>query len=616
MDETPKKKTAGAAQQVGTGSVSEDQIEKAQETLTKYKDGKKAVDSRIIENEKWFRLRHWTAMEASSNKVQPASGWLFNALANKHASAMDNYPSPVVLPREAADEQEAKMLTSIIPVILEQDDFEATYNLEQWYKLKQGTGVYGVYWEQELRNGLGDLSIVKEDILNLFWEPGITDIQDSGNVFRLALMDNDALVAQYPQLEGDTGMGNYKPEEYAYDDQIDTTNKSVVVDWYYKVKGEDGRTLLHYCKFVNSTVLFASEGNSEYPNGWYEDGKYPFVFDTLYPIESQLTGFGFIDVGKPTQEYIDRGNQSLMQNLLANAKPRYFINAGGGVNEQEFGDLTRDFVHVDGSLGQDSVLPIQTKPLSDVYVTLFRDKIDELKEVCGNRDVSTGGTTGGATAASALAAMQEAGAKLDRDSNKGSYRAFRQVVYMVIERIRQFWTEDRYYRILGEDGQQTFVSYSNAGIQPQSQGMVAGEDMGYRLPQFDIQVVAEKSNPYSRMSQNELALQFFGAGFFNPQIADQALACLQMMDFDGKDKVIRLVQQNGGMMQQIQRMQGQNMQMAQFIDASTGSNLSGGMAPPQQGQPMPRGTPEMETGGGESGVTRKARARVAASTSP
>lgn len=610
--EAPKKKGGEA---VSTGSVSEEQLAKAIDTLNKYKEGKKAVDARVVENEKWFRLRHWQTIEASSNKVQPASGWLFNALANKHASAMDNYPGAVILPREAMDEQEAKTLTSILPVILDQDDFEQTYNDIMWYKVKQGTGVYGVYWDPSLRNGLGDITIKKVDILNLYWEPGVTDIQQSANVFHLALVDNDALVAQYPDMEGDTGLGSYKPEEYAYDDQIDTSNKSVVVDWYYKVKGEDGRTVLHYCKFCNGTVLFATEGSSDYADGWYEDGKYPFVVDTLYPIESQISGFGFIDIGKATQEYIDRSNQALMQNLLANAKPRYFINSGGGVNEEEFGDLSKDFIHVDGNLGQDSVLPVQTKPLSDVYVTLTRDKIDELKEVCGNRDVSTGGTTGGATAASALAAMQEAGAKLDRDSNKGSYRAFRRVIYMVIERIRQFWDEERYYRILGEDGEQTFVGYSNAGIKPQAQGMEAGVDTGYRLPMFDIQVVAEKSSPYTRMSQNELALQFFGAGFFDGRMADQALACLQMMDFDGKDKVIGIIQQNGGMLQQIQRMQGQNMQMAQFIDASTGSNLSGGAAP-APAQPMPRGTPEVSTGGGESGITRNARARVAESTSP
>ena len=58
------------------------------------------------------------------------------------------------------------------------------------------------------------------------------------------------------------------------------------------------------------------------------------------------------------------------------------------------------------------------------------------------------------------------------------------------------------------------------------------------------------------MSQNELALQFFKYGFFNPQMTDQALMCLDMMEFDGKDGIMQKVAQNGTMFQKlIQYMQ-------------------------------------------------------------
>ena len=51
---------------------------------------------------------------------------------------------------------------------------------------------------------------------------------------------------------------------------------------------------------------------------------------------------------------------------------------------------------------------------------------------------------------------------------------------------------------------------------------------------FDVEITAQKQSPYTKMAQNELALQFYSAGFFNPQMADQALACLDMMDFPRK----------------------------------------------------------------------------------
>jgi hypothetical protein len=543
---------------------------------------------------------------------------------------MDNYPSPNILPREEGDKGEAEMLTSIVPVILEQDDFEGTYSEIMDYKLKMGTGVYGVFWDKSKLNGLGDITVRKIDLINLFWESGIMDIQKSRNLFHVELADNDLLIGMYPQLQGKLGQATMDITKYIYDDTVDTNNKSIVVDWYYK-KSVNGKTVLHYCKYVNDEVLFATENDQNFAEtGWYDHGKYPFVFDPLFRTEGTPTGFGYIDVGKSSQEMIDRGNQAIMENMLANAKPRHFIRNDGSVNEEEYADLTKDFIHVDSNLGQDSIMPVQGKPLNDIYVSVINNKIDELKETTGNRDISTGGTTSGVTAASAIAAMQEAGSKLSRDNNKASYRAFRQVCVMIIELIRQFYDLPRCFRIMGDNGAARFVQYSNQGIQPKFQGNDLGMDMGYRVPYFDIEVTAQKQSPYSKMSQNELALQFFGAGFFNPQIADQALACLDMMDFDRKQFVMQKIAQNGGMYQQMMAMQQQMVMLAQMVDQTRGSNIaeqlmaqfSGGapVAPIDGTNPAQR-VGQTEALGGKEGIaeasnTKKARERVAQSTNP
>ena len=582
-----------------------EQIREANNTLQKYKQGKANLEQRIIDNEQWYKLRHWECMRDKKQQVQPTSAWLFNSLANKHADAMDNFPSPNILPREEGDKGEAEMLSSIIPVILEQNDFEETYDNVQDYRLKSGTGVYGIFWDNEKMNGLGDISILKADLINLFWEPGITDIQRSRHLFHVELADNDLLEQEYPQLRGKLSSSSIDLSKYVYDDTVDTSTKSAVVDWYYK-KRQNGRNVLHYCKYVNDVVLFATENDPEMAErGWYDHGQYPFVFDPLFSMEGTPCGFGYIDVGKDTQAYIDRANQAIMQNMLANAKPRHFIRSDGSVNEAEYADTTKDFIHVDGSLGQDSILPVQGKPLNNVYIEVLHDKIDELKETTGNRDISTGGTTSGVTAASAIAAMQEAGSKLSRDNNKASYRAFRKVVLMVIELIRQFYDLPRCFRIMGENGTARFVEYSNANLQPQMQGIEMGVDMGYRLPLFDVEITAQKASPYSKMSQNELALQFFGAGFFNPQMSDQALACLEMMDFDRKQGIMQRIAQNGMMYKAAMMMMQQ--QMAPGVAGGTEESAE---------ETVEKTEALGGDGGGEAANTKKARQRVADSTSP
>ena len=610
--------------------IGREQVQKAYQTLLKYKEGKANLENRIVENEQWYKLRHWECMrKAEESEVQPTSAWLFNSIANKHADAMDNFPSPNILPREEGDKGEAEMLTSILPVVLDQNEFEQTYSDVWDYKLKTGTGVYGVFWDSSKLNGLGDISIKRVDLINLFWEPGITDIQRSRNVFHVELADNDILIQSYPQLAGKLGSSTLDLSKYVYDDTVDTTDKSAVIDWYYK-KTQNGKTVLHYCKFVNDEVLFATENETTFAErGWYDHGEYPFVFDTLFKVEGTPAGFGYIDIGKDAQSYIDRGNQAVMKNMLSNASPRFFIRSDGEVNEEEYTDLSKDLVHVGGNLGQDSIVAIQGKPLSNIYVQLLHDKIDELKETTGNRDVSNGGTTSGATAASAIAAMQEAGSKLSRDANKAAYRSFRKLCLLAIELIRQFYDLPRCFRIMGENGVARYVQYSNAGITPQSQGTEFGTDMGFRMPLFDIEVTAQKQSPYSKMAQNELALQFFGAGFFNPQISDQALACLDMMDFDRKEFIMQKIAQNGGMYQQMMAMQQQMMMLAKMVDQARGSNLAEQLVAQFSGQApvaaidgkTPANIDDKEAlggkeGGAEASTTKKARQRVAESTDP
>lgn len=198
---------------------------------------------------------------------------------------------------------------------------------------------------------------------------------------------------------------------------------------------------------------------------------------------------------------------------------------------------------------------------------------------------------------------------------------------MVIELIRQFYDLPRYFRILGENGAAKFVTYSNAGIRPQTQENEFGMDMGTRLPLFDVEITAQKASPYSKMSQNELALQFYTAGFFNPQMADQALACLDMMDFDRKQFIMQKIAQNGGMYQQMLMMQQQMIMLAQMVDQSRGTNLADQIAAGITGGPVPVPMDGSEPGdksvkaiGGsekrEASGTKKARQRVSESTDP
>jgi hypothetical protein len=334
--------------------------------------------------------------------------------------------------------------------------------------------------------------------------------------------------------------------------------------------------------------------------GLYDHGKYPFFFDVLFPEEGTPGGFGYIDICKDAQRQIDLMNNAIVANAICSATPRWFKRGDGDIDEAEFADWTKPFVHVQGDLEDRSIREITVQPLSGNYINILQTKIDEMKETSGNRDVNNGGSSPGVTAASAIAAMQEQSGKLSRDQIQQSYRCFRDICYCVIELIRQFYDAPRQFRITGPQGMM-FAQFDNTMMLPQSQGQNEfGMDMGYRVPLYDVEVNAQKQTAYSKLSYNELAIQFFQLGFFNPALADQALAALEMMDFKGKEEMRMRIQQS--------QMQFQMMQMAQMQAPSA--------QPPAGEAKAPSATDDLGGQKRENAIVARAREQANASTQP
>ena len=581
--------------------------------LRAYRAGKARLEERVVAAENWWRLRSESEEKGlptlASGGFRSKSAWLHNVIVSKHADGMEAYPEPIILPREPGDESEARMLSAVVPVVLEQNRFEDVYSDALWSKLKTGTGVYKVVWDSARLGGLGDVAVQRVDLLNIFWEPGVGDIQKSRRVFHTALVDNALLEAQYPQLKGKLRGSAFTPTRFVGEDAAPAEGKSTLIDCYYK-KWEGGRELLHYVKYVGDTLLYASENEGR---PLYEHGRYPFVFDTLFPVEGSPCGYGFVDVCRNPQTAIDLMDTAFIRNTMVGATPRYFKRHDGGVNEEEFLDLSKPLVTVDGNLGEDAIRVIDYRPLSGNYINYQQNRVRELRETSGNTETATGSTSQGVTAASAIAALQEASGKGSRDSTRTSYRAYSEVINLVIELIRQFYDIPRQFRIVGESGATEFVSFGNEGIRPQK-GELAGKET-LRLPVFDIEVKAQKASTYTKMSQNELALQFYNLGFFNPQQADQTIMCLQMMEFDGKERVKQQVQGMATMFRENIQLKEMLLSLAMKYEPQMAQGLAASFTGQQPPTPQPisgsAGMPEDPTGESTRVTNARAQAREA-----
>ena len=546
--------------------ITSDIVKQAEARREKYAKGKKSLDEKATANQKWWRGRHWSEIKKDNKSLEdaekPTSAWLFNSIINKHADMMDNFPKPNVLPRSRDSQVDAEKLGKIIPVVLEQNGYQTTYSRKAYDYISDGTAITGVFWDNSKNDGMGDVAIRQIDIHNIFWKPGIEDIQESPEVFTVAAVDNDELVKMYPQMEGKVG-NDKTTVKYEADDSTDDSSMSEVVDWYYKVVeyedvviDESGttlprpKTILHYCKYCNGEVLYSSE-NEGLENGFYQHGKFPFVFQVMFPIKDYPAGFGYIDVMKEPQKYIDVLDQLLADNAFKVGTERYFVRRSLGLNVDDFSDYSKPFVEFDGNL-DDALKPIETATIPAFVLQYQTNKIEELKETSGNRDFSQGTTSGGVTAASAIAALQEAGSKLSRDMIRAAHNAFTEECYLVIELIRQFYTEPREFRIDDGKGGYEFVNYDNANIAAET----SADGILKSKPIFDLQVTAEKKSPFSRAAQNEMAKELYSMGLFNPDMSEPALVCLDMMDFEGKDEIKKKIQDNSILIGRVQQMVG------------------------------------------------------------
>lgn len=113
-------------------------------------------------------------------------------------------------------------------------------------------------------------------------------------------------------------------------------------------------------------------------------------------------------------------------------------------------------------------------------------------------------------------------------------------------------------------------------------------------------------------------IQFYQLGFFNPELADQALAALRGMDFDRKQEIIKTISQNKTMRDRIAQLEQTILQLTSAIDRS--GALTQQYAAVLGGQDVQGTAPnlgmDIQQGEQEHANVRNARSRVANQADP
>lgn len=588
-DEQRPKEDIGEQKETQTGSgknsgkpIGEEEIMKAKGIMKEYFNAKRLFDVRYRNNFDVYNLlynendgeQYYIGSDGQPVREQfpeRIGGQTLNVILNKHADAMDNYPEAMFLPRSKDDEHTAAMLNCIVPCILERNGFQKTYSDAWTDKLVGGACGYGVIWDSNRENGLGDIAIVRVNLLCMAWAPYIEDIQESPNLFLVSYEDVDAVKAAYPELEDvsaeDLGLESFT----TFHAETETKNKAAVIDWYYKKNG-----VLHFCKFCGNQVIFASENEAEkYPRGFYEHGLYPYEVGALFPLRKTPVGFSFVDICRMPQKQLDLLKRDILKNIHINSQTRNLVNRQAAVNIDDLRDMNVEFVEADGGDLSRMIHPIDSKDIAAGALSMFQFSVDQIKDITGTNDPSNGAGAAGVTSGAAIAALQEAGGKISRDINKRGFSEFEKICVLILEEIRQFYNPARWFRIVGEDKKTEYVQFDNEGLQPQTVKVDGVEDDFERLPVFDIKIKAQRSNPFTTAANNQLMTDMYRMGVFSPENAEASLTMLEGMSFEGKDKIAEQIKSNSALMQQFRQLAEQN----QMLQAMVAQQAADSMAP-------------------------------------
>jgi len=488
-----------------------------------YRNSYAAEWERLDKCERLYRGDHWSDVPVGDqNEPRPATPVIQSTVESVRADLMDGLPEAVVTADAPENEGVAEALTCLLAENHRRGRFEREYASLLHDLLVGGYMVMETGYDESENNGLGAAFIRHADAHNVLFDPLCPDIQDGRAVFKLAPYPAEWFRSRYPKQFGDMAADPVLavPKRDAYLGRGSAEEMLLLECWEREYDPEARVFRVHMTKLAGGVVLEDSRAHK--PEGYFAHGRYPFVVTPLFTRKDTALGYGFPDLFETQQRYSDKLDQIVLKNALMASHNKLLVTGASGFDPDDLRDWSRE-VHRGDSLGGVTWFP--TPPLP-AYVASFAKAIREgIKEESGATDFSRGETYGGVTAASAIAALQEASGKRTRMVARVAHGAFEEAVRQEIEVEREFCAFPRAVKL--QDGRLSYFT---------GEQMYALSGLNNRLPiEFAVTVKAQRENRFTLAAHNETVIGLVRLGMVTPDVG------LELMMFEGKRQALDMM---------------------------------------------------------------------------
>ena len=507
--------------------------------------------------------------QGQKSPTAPASNTLNSCIDNVIADQVDNMPEARMIPEREETAQSAEELTDVTSYVLYHAGWPGKYHKIMEDAVVTGTGVAQVFWDDELEDGDGLVSVQCWHPEDFYPDPRYENLQDGRGCFKVTRTTVAWVEEHYPDAKGYVSADKYASDYEVQPEVPDGDQETTLLEfWYKRYDAKKKKTRVHMALLAGRALLFSSETGfgadreDEYKEGVYAHGMYPFVVFKYRDVFRKPFGTGLVHDYIETQHAIDRCLKYIDDNARQSSIQRHFIRRGSGVNPEDIADYRKQIIEWDGADIREALQTVQANPLNGQVYQIMNYLVDTMKQDSGQNQFSRGEGGLGVTAASAIQSLIEAGGKLTRWHTEQFKDAFREMVEQIIWVLSEYMTEGRKLRIVGGwDNTENMLDRYIELSAPKAEGDAL------KKPAYSVRVQVQKNNPLQNQAHNEFVQQVTQVCAQYGQPLEPSVVIRLMRDVPNKTAILKAVSENGTMHQKLQEMQAQIEQMQAQLTA-------------------------------------------------
>ena len=555
-------------------------------------------------------LTNFAYRSKRARQIRPNSedNFIFNALTIQQANLTANMPEAIMSGNEKSDEETAHKLTCMSKFNDQRNMFHKTWRTIVHDFTGSGPAICSVTWDSDWMGGVGpdrwvgDVRLRREDKRIMYFDPAILNLeenlQDCGFIIRRPRKKLAFFQSRWPEL------GKYISEEMDEADQDEynegaNPKQAYLVEYWHRgfpefvpaerakelrekaaefeAKGDHYRAQDYYDSAEGSLegvhcAYYANGVLLEYCPYEYEDGLYPFAYTTRYIDEDNPWGFGEIRNIKIPQIMHNKADEIELEAYMKEGLGGgYYQN--GAVNPKQMDSIIANSSK--GGVWHEVDNINMMKPREGVRVPPSIPQFKEHKQrvietVSSNTAVQQGMSPG---ANIPYRTVAELGARTDVRTKNAAEKLqdfLKEIQRLRINRFAQFYEEERYYRIKGNDGKTIEGSFirddimqewvrdrSTQDIMDPATGQptidpASGQPIQevierkeYYVPEFDISVTILNEKPTDRAYYTDLGFTLYDKQLLTP---DDLLYTLEEGKLPPRKDILQHVQgMNAGM---------------------------------------------------------------------